>query len=200
MYATTADPYCYPGTSVLKNKLGLRDQAGLSRAETVLSAQRLAEGLPGGRFSAHHYRRIHHHIFQDVYQWAGRYRTVRMAKGSSMFCYPEHIEREMFELFRQLSGGDLFAGRDRSSFVAVAARFLADLNAIHPFRDGNGRSQLALMAALADHAGFPLRLQALKPRRFLKAMVLSFHGELVPLQHELTRMVIPSRRKTVERG
>ena len=88
MYEVQPDPYCYAGTDVLKNIPGLRDSGDLRLFETAITSQRAEEPLPSGRLNASHYRAIHRHLFQDVYRWAGRYRTVRIAKGDSMFCYP----------------------------------------------------------------------------------------------------------------
>ena len=102
MYDATPDPYCYPGTSVLKNIPGIRNQAELDRFETAITAQRGEEPLPLGRFGVSHYRAIHHHLFQDVYPWAGRFRTLRIAKGESVFCYPEHIAAQMSGTFAEL--------------------------------------------------------------------------------------------------
>src|ERR1019366_6481621 len=81
------DPYCYPGTTVLKNRAGHRTQRALTQFETAMSAQRADEPLPTGRLSVHHYQAIHRHLFQDVYSWAGTFRTVRISKDGSMFCY-----------------------------------------------------------------------------------------------------------------
>ncbi len=103
MYDSTPDPYCYPGTSVLKNLLGLREQAQLDAFEALITAQRAEEPLPRGRLGYAHYRAIHRHLFQDVFAWAGRLRNVRIAKGGSMFCYPEHIDSEMRKLFDGLA-------------------------------------------------------------------------------------------------
>ena len=95
MYEAIADPYCYKGTSVLHNRLGLRDQEALDAFEAEATAQRFSEPLPIGRFGVAHYRAVHRHLFGDVFPWAGRFRRVRIAKGGSMFCYPEHITSEM---------------------------------------------------------------------------------------------------------
>jgi cell filamentation protein len=139
-YDAEADRYCYAGTTVLKNKLGLRDQGELSAFEALSVAVRAEEPLPVGRFSAAHYCAVHRHLFQDVYGWAGRYRTVRMTKDRSPFCFPENIGGEMRKLFARLQRADLLRGREAKAFAAEAATFLSDLNAIHPFREGNGRT------------------------------------------------------------
>jgi len=95
MYQAEPDPYCYPGSTILKNKADLRDEGALEEFESAMTFARAAEPLPAGRFSVSHYRAIHRHLFQDVYSWAGRFRTVRLTKGRSTFCYPEHVAREI---------------------------------------------------------------------------------------------------------
>jgi len=86
MYDAVEDPYCYLRTTVLKNRAGLRPQRALTRFETAMAAQHADEPLPVGRLSVRHYCGIHRHLFQDVYAWAGRFRTVRISKAGSMFC------------------------------------------------------------------------------------------------------------------
>lgn len=142
----------------------------------MATAQRAEEPLPVGRLAVRHYRAIHHHLFQDVYRWAGRFRTVRIAKGDSMFCYPEYIPEQMNTLFAELKGKGLLRELAPNAFAVAAARFLGTLNAIHPFRDGNGRAQLVFLALLADRAGHPLNLERLDPDSFLAAMIGSFNG------------------------
>jgi cell filamentation protein len=95
MYRASNDPYCYPGTTVLKNRAGLQTQTELAAFETFITTQRAAEPLPPGRLSYSHYRAIHRHLFQDVYAWAGRIRTMRIARQGSAFCYPEHVDRSL---------------------------------------------------------------------------------------------------------
>jgi cell filamentation protein len=153
MYEAEADPYCYPGTTVLINRPGLRERADLDAFEAEMVSERFREPLPPGRLTARHYCAIHRHLFQDVYAWAGRIRTVRIAKQGSAFCYPEHIEREMRRLFSDLTAQEQFRGLTATGFAERAAHFLAELNAIHPFRDGNGRAQLSFLVPLAHRAG-----------------------------------------------
>lgn len=176
MYRLAVDPYCYRGSTVLRNRLGLRDQSALDAFEAEATAQRFAEQLPTGRFSLAHYRAVHRHIFGDVYPWAGQFRTVRIAKGSSMFCYPEHICAEMKRIFRNLRDKKVLRFLPADEFARECAHFLAELNAVHPFRDGNGRTQLAFVTLLAFSADHPLDLDRLDPGSFLAAMIESFQG------------------------
>ena len=113
--------------------------------------------------SVRHYYAVHHHIFQDVYRWAGKPRTVRITKGASTFCYPENIDAEMKKIFTWLKRERCLRGRDAQGFAEGAAHFLSEQNAIHPFRDGNGRTQLAFMALLTAQAGHTLHLEKSAP-------------------------------------
>ena len=141
MYESPADPYCYAGTDVLINRAELRDRAALAAFEVEMVTQRLREPLPEGRLGVRSYCAIHRHLFQDVYTWAGKFRTIRIAKQGSAFCYPEHIDREMKRLFAELARQKHLRGLESTAFAARAAHILAELNAIHPFREGNGRAQ-----------------------------------------------------------
>jgi cell filamentation protein len=181
MYDAVEDPYCYPGTTVLKNKLKLKTQEELDAFEAEITAQRADEPLPTGKLTYPHYRAIHKHLFQDVYDWAGKVRTVRISKGGSMFCYPESIDREMSKLFGTLAGQKHLKGTTSDEFAMKAAHLLADLNAIHPFREGNGRAQLIFLTLLAETAGHPLAMERLDPDQVMQAMIDSFGGDENPL-------------------
>jgi cell filamentation protein len=153
MYEDADDTYCYPGTTVLKNKLDIRRQELLDEFETEMTDLRAAEPLPPGNLDYDHYRAIHRHLFQDVYDWAGAPRTVRISKGVNPFCYPEYIGAQAENLFGQLADDRYLQGLNNEEFARQAAHILAELNAVHAFRDGNGRAQLTFLALLAEQAG-----------------------------------------------
>lgn len=189
MYEAHADPYCYPGTSVLRNIPGFRDQAELEAFEIEITTQRSEELLPRGRLSVQHYQLIHRHLFQDVYAWAGRFRTVRMAKSESVFCYPENVASEMKRAFTELKNAEFLTGLTVAEFANGAAHFLADLNAIHPFREGNGRTQLVFLTMVASQARHPLDPARLDREAYLSAIIQSFRGDERPLAAQLLRLV-----------
>ncbi|HEY4944411.1 MAG TPA: Fic family protein [Rhizomicrobium sp.] len=190
MYDAADKIYCYPNSTVLKNTPGLRRAKALKRYELAMSAQRAEEPLPQGRLGVTHYRAVHRHLFQDVYPWAGSFRRVRIFKGQSAFCYPENIAREMDALFAGLRDTRHLLNRSPADCANALASFLATLNAIHPFRDGNGRTQLAFTALRAHRTGHPLDLSKLRPRAFLAAMIESFRGNEAPLAAGLLRLMI----------
>jgi cell filamentation protein len=153
----------------------------LDSFEEEATAQRFAEPLPAGTFDLRHLCAVHRHLFQDIYSWAGALRTARISKRGSAFCYPENLERELGRLFADLANQKNLSGLDADTFAERAAHFLAELNAIHPFREGNGRAQLSFMAALADHAGHPFALERIEPKAMLEATIASFGGSEEPL-------------------
>jgi len=189
MYEARDDPYCYKGTTILKNKLRLRDAERLAALEAELTSLRGEEALPDGDLGVRHYLSIHRHLFQDVYGWAGEIRTIRVSKGDAVFCYPENITRELDRIFAWLVEQDFLKGLDRATFAAKAAHFLAELNAVHPFREGNGRAQNAFLVLLAERAGHSLAMPDFDPSSFLAAMLASFKGDEAPLAQAIERMI-----------
>lgn len=181
VYATETDPLCYPGSTVLRNKEGITDQADLDDYETAMVVLRSEEEWPIGRLDYAHYRALHRHLFQDVYDWAGEPRQIRIGKGGNWFCYPEYIDDQMERIFDELAEEDHLRGLDRRSFSVRSAQYLAEINAIHPFREGNGRTQLAFLTILAENAGFELNADGLERDQVIQAMVDSFSGEEQPL-------------------
>jgi cell filamentation protein len=189
VYDAVSDTYCYPNTTVLKNRAGLIKQSDLDAFEEEATAQRFTEPLPKGKLDIVHYQAIHQHIFQDVYPWAGKFRNVRISKGGNPFCFPENIDTQMKALFATLAKEDHFRGMKASEFATKAAHFLAELNAIHPFREGNGRSQLTFLTLLAANAGHPLNLDKLDPAAMLDAMIASFDSEETKLAALIRELV-----------
>ena len=181
VYAADNDPLCYPGTSVLINLAELTDQTELDDFEFSMYLTRAEEPVPDGDLGYRHYRAIHHHLFQDVYAWAGEPRTIRTGKAGNWFCYPENLEREMARTFALVSTHHLLGKLSKPAFAVGAADLLAEINAGHPFREGNGRTQLAYLKLVIATAGYAFNDEALDPVRVMDAMIASFAGRLQPL-------------------
>ncbi len=182
MYESSQDPLCYPDSAVLRNKAGITDQNELDDFEFTSFLSRARDPLPIGNLDYWHYRAIHRHLFQDVYDWAGEPRTIRIAKGGNWFCYPENLDRHMSATFDWLYAHDNLVGLEADAFARSAAYFLSELNAGHPFREGNGRTQLVFLKALVVNAGRSFNDDALDPERTLEAMIASFSGNLATLE------------------
>lgn len=146
------DPYTWRNSDVLKNKLGIRNAETLREKETDLVTARGRELLSAARGPARspdEYRALHRQLFQDVYEWAGRYRTVDISKMGSTFARAHFVDASMRQEFSQLSDPEQLQRMDRNAFADTMARHLSELNAIHPFREGNGR---VMRAHLELHA------------------------------------------------
>jgi cell filamentation protein len=173
------DPYTDPVTGVLRNKLGLSTAAELEAAEREITHAALIllrETQVRPTYDLPHLCTVHRRIFADIYEWAGRVRTVAISKGS-LFCLPRYIEPSAAEIFRQLSDENFLQSLERDVFLDRLTYYLGEVNAIHPFREGNGRTQRAFFEQLADDAGFTLAWRHLDAARNIAASVAIMRGD-----------------------
>jgi cell filamentation protein len=185
------DPYADPVTGVLRNKLGLSADKELAAAEreiTHAALTFLTDSPVTPSYNLEHLCTIHRRIFGDIYDWAGKIRTVAIAKGS-MFCLPQHIESYAAETFRALHGENLLRGLPRDGFVERLTYFFGEINAIHPFREGNGRTQRAFLEQLAGEASFVLDWQNLDADRNIAASDAIMRGDPAPMREMLDELV-----------
>ncbi len=188
------DPYSGVD-GVLINRLGLTDAGALRRAEADLSFAALlrlaTRPVPGG-YDLEHLRAFHRQIFGAVYPWAGELRTVDIARTPrDRFCHWAYIPEQSVLIFRALAAERLLTGLARGAFVARLAYYYGEINAIHPFREGNGRAQRAFLAQLAREAGWRLAWTALDPAGNDHASAAALHGDLGPLTALLEDLVRP---------
>jgi len=163
------DPYVYPGTRVLRNRLGITDAAALDRAERRYVTQRTWRNVPHGSFDLAHLRAIHRHLFQDIYDWAGQLRTVEINRGGHQFQFRQYIETGMADVHRRLVHAGFLKGLSPAEFGREVAVILGDVNYVHPFREGNGRTQAQYLRQLAEEAGHPLDLKQIDPASWIEA-------------------------------
>ena len=179
-------PYCYPGTNVYRNTFDIRDAKELEDLERDLSAYRLLTLPHDAPITPAGYRAIHRYLFQDLYDWAGQYRRVTTGRGAAAFCRAEFIEAEMSKRFAAIDAEHDLRGLAADRFAARAAEHLNELNAIHPFLDGNGRTQRAFLEILAERAGHAIDLARVDPTAWNRASIEGFYK----LNHEPLREVI----------
>ena len=170
---------CYPGTTVLINRFGIREEEKLNEVESVLSSARYAEWLSSPRcrtFDFAHYRAIHRHLFSDLYDWAGEIRTVDISKKGTVFCAAEKIETQADLIFRHLKQYNAFTELPRDIFVASLVDLYCATNELHPFREGNGRTQRLFLSQLTDNAGYCIRFAEIDPDLLMIATIQASHG------------------------
>lgn len=185
------DPYVYPGTHVLINKLGLKSFDELwaaERAITGVTAAQLEVCPISGSFDLAHLQAIHRALFSDIYDWAGTIRQKGfIAKGKSLFCKAELIVPYSEDLFAKLKAENYLCELDKESFVKRMAFYISEINALHPFREGNGRAQRIFANQLARQAGWELNLRTTDPERLCNAYISSMTDttDLVKLLEEI---------------
>ncbi|WP_457034399.1 Fic/DOC family protein [Kitasatospora sp. P5_F3] len=190
-----ADPYADPASGVLRNRLGIIDSQGLAAAEADITAARLtrlAEKPIPGRYDLAHLQAFHRETFGSIYPWAGEIRSIEIAKGNTRFCLVRMIPDFAADTFGRLARRqDHLRGLDRDSFLTGLADLYGDVNALHPFREGNGRAQRAFLGQLAADAGHPIDWTRLDPDRNTLASIASFNGNSAPLRAMLADLTVP---------
>jgi cell filamentation protein len=184
------DPYADPATGVLRNKLGLATAAELAAAEREITHAALIllrESPVRPSYDLPHLREIHRRIFGDIYDWAGQVRTIAIAKGSP-FCLPQYIEPAAAEIFAQLGKEHFLRRLAREEFLDRLTFYLGEVNAVHPFREGNGRAQRAFFEQLASEAGYTLDWQHLDANRNIAASVAIMNGDADPMRKMLDEL------------
>lgn len=188
----SGDAYCYPGTSVLINKLGIRDADQLAEAErrvvflraVTLEARPLNVDATFDRLRA-----IHYYLFQDLYAWAGEVRTVDIAKEGSFFCLSRYIISSAVGIFGKLKDERFLKQLDKTTFVERLAEYMGDVNSLHPFREGNGRAQRIFFSELARNAGYQITFIGVDTEELIRCDVAAMHGNSLPLRALLERIV-----------
>jgi cell filamentation protein, protein adenylyltransferase len=192
------DPYVYPGTTVLKNLPGIQNYDRLQQFEAVSTANRISElrlNPIAGPFDITHLQSIHRHIFQDVYSWAGELRIVDIRKeGEFWFCRHEFITQALSDLLKRLQDEDRLLNIELQRFAARAGYYMNELNAIHPFREGNGRAQREFIRELGFNAGLHVNWTKVSQDQMYSASIAGFQkgdsGAMEALIEKITTAVV----------
>lgn len=170
----------YEGTEILRNKFNLNDQDKLNQMERIYSLAnltKLKEDPIKGNFDMKHLQAIHKELFKEVYDWAGETRNYEIEKGTA-FCPLQHLDSYQQDVFGKLKKENYLKDLDIDHFSKRAAHYLGEINMLHPFLEGNGRTQREFMRVLAHNAGYELTLdsEAITKERMIAASVKSANG------------------------
>lgn len=184
--------YCYPGTNVLINKFNIKDPNKLHAVERDITDIKTSELKCSGikkPFNFDCLKHIHKVLFSDLYPFAGKVRDVDISKGN-MFCRALYIEEQAGIIFRKLQNDNYLIGLDKNSFINKLADYMADVNALHPFREGNGRTQRIFFEALAKNAGYDINFAAMNKDELLQADIEAMCGNTSRLKDLLSKHCI----------
>lgn len=148
---------CYENTTCLINKFDIHDEVKLKKVEadiTFAKATILESNPISNKFDLEHYKAIHRFLFEDIYDWAGSFRKVDMSKKGTSFCLTDQLDDVAKNCFDRLAENNLFSDLDRDEFVDAVVDFYCVTNMLHPFREGNGRTQRIFISQLIHHNGY----------------------------------------------
>ena len=171
---------CYPYTSVLINKFNIQDEDKLLEVEiaiTQLAAASWELSPLNTSFDFEHYKAIHHHLFHEIYEWAGQVRTVNISKRRTFFCSVDKLDDQAKRIFNRLKKANYLKGLNKDDFTSEFIQLYEITNYLHPFRDGNGRAQRLFLAQLARNAGFSLDFADMDVDDLMIATIQSSQGE-----------------------
>lgn len=192
-YSVDDDKFVYPN-GVLINKLGLDTTQELNQQEIRFSAFRileLNESPIAGKFDLAHLQAIHKHIFQDVYPWAGETRTVDIGKGNTLFLPYKKIESVFKKITSDLKKENVFTGLPQAEFANRLGGYLGRINTVHPFREGNGRTQRVFTQEIAKKAGYILDWSAIGNDAMRNACIAYSDGDASKLVRLIVLNITP---------
>lgn len=176
LYEARNSIYCYKNSDVLINKLDIKENKKLEEFERKIVLAKLYELRQNnqiGNFDIEHFVGIHKFLFEDIYPFAGLFRTENIAKGNFSFAEWEYIEDELKKLLNQLKEENYLQNLDRNTFIKRLSYYMAELNVLHPFREGNGRTIREFIRQLAYKNGYVLNLKNINPKDMLHACIRS---------------------------
>ena len=176
LYDKRNSNYCYKNSNTLINKLNIHDEKLLHKYEAkITAAKSLALRQKGitGNFDMEHFKEIHRYLFEDIYPFAGKLRDENISKGEFRFAGFEYIEQELKRLLMELKEENYLEGLTKEDLAKRLAYYLSELNVLHPFREGNGRTTREFIRQLALKNGYRLNLGKVLPQEMLKASIES---------------------------
>lgn len=197
------DPYCYPGTALPRNKANLQTHTALERFERMKVRERMASAPLDFEISDIGYKAVHRYLFQDVYDWAGETRTAtrwNIAKDGADFTPAPFVDVLLKRQFQLIDRQDNLRSRSAEDFARDAAAHANELNALHPFREGNGRTLRFFLKVLARQAGYNLDLRRIDAELWMKGSVVGLQtGECEVLCQSLRPAIGPQRKHRLRR-
>lgn len=192
-YVPASDEYSvYPHSSCLVNYFSIKERAKLRKVEAYMANVRSAEMLTESvqnTFDFEHLKAIHSRMFGDVYPSAGVVRTTAAAKRT-VFCSPEFIESAAEDIFTRLRKDHYLVGRNHESFINDLAFYMGEVEALHPFRDGNGRAARLFFYQLTLNAGYDIEWSQVDVDRLLEADISAIDGDYQLLIDVLEEVVL----------
>lgn len=183
---------CYPNTTVLINKLGIQDQSELNSVErqfVLLKSSQAEQETIFKNIDFNFYKELHKQLFGDLYEWAGTVRSMNFSKKGTIFCNFEDIERIGTLKFQRLAEQNYLKGLTKSRFIDELTEFYHDMNMLHPFREGNGRTLRLFITLLVRNAGYTLNFSDCDNDLLMIATIKAAQGDFSLLKEVFSELV-----------
>lgn len=196
--------YFVEGGDVLENKLGIFNPSELKEAEEDIVAREglhiIEEDLSSAVLDFSFLKYLHERLFGKIYPFAGQIRTVNITKQDSSipFCYADFIEQEANRIFQDLETKNYLKNETKAEFVNNIVELAMDLNALHPFREGNGRTTHLYLQLLTEHAGYSLKYGDVTHEEIIEADKQAFLGNDKLIKEMYNKIVEKIDEESVE--
>lgn len=170
---------CYEGTTCLINKFDIRNEEQLAKLEATITHAKtsLLESQPAELpLDFDFYKSVHRFLFEDLYDWAGELRTVDISKKGTAFCPANQLGTLCQACFDRLKKMNYFNGLSKSKFIDELVDFYCTTNLLHPFREGNGRTQRIFIAKLIEYNGYRFDFSNIDPTELMTATIQAANG------------------------
>lgn len=195
-YDVDTDPYLSEDTDILQNLLGIRRQDELDTAEAEITSVEISMLMIEEKPSTTDFNWdllciIHRRLFSEIYEWAGKPRVVEITKGTTSFARVQYLNDSAQDIFQHLAVDNYLQDLDFDAFIKQLAHYYADLNVLHPFREGNGRVIRTFIAMLAASLGYEVAWNSMDSQENIDACIAAYNGDEAPLQSMLRAIVTP---------
>lgn len=183
---------CYPDTTVLVNKLGIKKQEELNSIErqfVLLRSSQVEKEAVFENVSFDFYKSLHKQLFGDLYEWAGTVRNINISKKGTVFCNADDIEKTGKLKFQRLAELNYLKKLNKSTFLDELSELYHDLNMLHPFREGNGRTLRLFITLLVRNAGYNLNFSECDSDLLMIATIKAAQGDLSLLKEVFAELV-----------
>ncbi|MDR0484253.1 MAG: Fic family protein [Alphaproteobacteria bacterium] len=202
-YETHNDPYTYKDKpDVLINKFNIKNKEELDDLEQALVSTRMSDidKYPKGNYDFKHYRKIHKHLFEELYDWAGEVRQVTTQKGTTIFAHPRFIEPAYNDLYKQMKKDNFLKNIKKEDLHKPLAFYHGEINIIHLFREGNGRTTRAFLSLMAKEShNIELDYLKIKKEHLIIGSINSSGGDY-DLMEKLYKHILPKNiEKKIEK-
>lgn len=171
------------GSGILKNKFGITDQKTLEDTETILLSDTYKHFFDlhkskNLKFDLNLIFQIHEYFLNTLYTWAGKIRTVEISKDGILFCASSQIKKHLMQ-FEKIIKNNLPSKKDDKKTLSEKLSIIhCEFNAIHPFREGNGRTIRLFLDLLAINSGFSfLNYNKFQKTEYIKACIAGMNKD-----------------------